>query len=247
MLTLFPFEADFYHEHNVPVEFVGHPLANELSNDHDVESARQELGLSSGKETVAIMPGSRGGEVSLIAPAFLQAARLSFQKQPELQFVIPAANELRYQQISKLLEDYSDVPITLVLGKSQLVMKASNALMIASGTTSLEAMLLGKPTIVGYRMAWLSYKIISSLVKVDYIALPNLLANKLLIPEFIQENLVPEQVCDTLLKILNDAQYVESIKSEFDELSVKLRRNASLQAANAIFALINTPASGKIT
>ncbi|WP_353302117.1 lipid-A-disaccharide synthase [Sessilibacter corallicola] len=238
MLTLFPFEANFYREHNVAVKFVGHPLANELSDDQDTKAACSLLGLDPNKQTLAIMPGSRESEVRLIAPAFLDCAQTLSEQRSDLQFIVPAANEKRYKQLTELLKNYPNLPITLVLGDSKTVMTASDILLIASGTTSLEAMLLGKPTIIGYKMAWLSFKIMSSLAKINYIGLPNLLADKALMPEFIQDKLIADDLAEAVLKILDDDAYCASIKKEFSELSSQLRQNASLQAANAVFDLI---------
>ncbi|GAB2196532.1 lipid-A-disaccharide synthase [Sessilibacter sp. MAH4] len=239
MLTLLPFEAEFYKDHNVAVEFVGHPLANEFTHLHSQTAAQQQLHLKPTAKTIAIMPGSREAEVRLIAPEFLQAAAIIHAVDSEFQFVIPAANEKRFAQLQELLKQYDSLPVTLVLKQSKEAMMASNFVMIASGTTTLEAMLLGKPMVIGYRMAWLSFQIMKALAKIKHVGLPNLLAGKTIVPELLQNDLSAQGVADVALEAFSNPNKTELLTEEFHRLSQQLRQNANLKAADAILKLIS--------
>lgn len=236
MLCLLPFEAQFYREHQVPVHFVGHPLADSIELEHDRNAARQQLQLDSTAPLVALMPGSRGGEVARLGALFLQTARLLHQRQPELRFVLPAANALRRVQLEALLADFADVPVTLLDGQSQLALQACDAVLIASGTATLEAMLFKRPMVVAYRLAGLTYRILKLMVKSRYFALPNLLAGEALVPEFIQHAATAENLAGAIEQQLVDG----SRQTErFLELHKHMRLDASSEAAKAVLALLH--------
>ena len=238
MLTLFPFEAAFYEEHNVPVKFVGHTLADDIPFDPDTDKARQILGVDSAKPVIALLPGSRHGEVSLLGHLFLQVASSLQQKIGPCQFIIPAANNDRKLQIEEQLLSTKDLDVLLVDGNSHLAMEASDAVLLASGTTALEAMLLKKPMVVAYKMAGFSYAIISRLIKTPYVSLPNLLAGKMLVPELIQQEATVDNLVDSLDKtVRNDEVRREEIAS-FYKIHEGLRLNASETAAKAIMGLL---------
>lgn len=235
MLCLLPFEAQFYQEHQVPVRFVGHPLADSIDLAHNQAAARQQLGLNHAAPLVALMPGSRGGEVARLGELFLQTARLLHQRQPGLCFVLPAANEMRRQQLKALLADFTDVPVTLLDGQSQLALQACDAVLIASGTATLEAMLFKRPMVVAYRLAGLTYQILKLMVKSRYFALPNLLAGEALVPEYIQHAATPENLAKAVEQQLRDG----SRQAErFLELHQQLRLDASSEAAKAVLELL---------
>lgn len=238
MLTLLPFEAQFYQQHQVPVCFVGHPLADDIPIEPNQKGARDALGLKPKGKLIALMPGSRGGEVKLLGPVFWQTARWCLQKQPNLQFVVPAANAQRREQIDEQLAQFDELPITVVDGQSHEVMEAADAVLMASGTTTLEAMLLKRPMVVAYKLAWLSFAIISRLVKSPFFSLPNLLANKLLVPEILQTQVIPENLGAALLQYFEEPEKAEKLKQEFTDLHVSIRRSASEKAALAIVDLI---------
>jgi lipid-A-disaccharide synthase len=237
MLTLLPFEASFYEEHNVPVKFVGHTLADDIPLEPNTDKAREALDISNQQPVIALMPGSRGGEVALLGPVFLQVAEQIQQRIGNCLFVIPAANELRKQQIIEQLTAYKHLSVKLLDGQSHLAMEASDAVLLASGTTALEAMLLKKPMVVAYKMAPLSYAIISRLVKSPYIALPNLLANTMLVPELLQDDASIENLTQALERALNDKQLREHQIQQFHQLHLHIRCNASQTAAEAIMRL----------
>jgi len=156
MLTLLPFEAKFYEQHQVPVAFVGHHLADEIPLQIDQKAARESLHIAPDARVVALLPGSRSGEVERLGTIFMQMAALCFARDPTLQFVIPAANADRYRQLHLQLSSFVDYPIQLVNGRSQLVMSAADVVVMASGTTTLEALLLKRPMIIAYKVAGLS-------------------------------------------------------------------------------------------
>ncbi|WP_250462039.1 lipid-A-disaccharide synthase [Microbulbifer litoralis] len=238
MLTLLPFEADFYREHQVPVTFVGHPLADEIPLQVDTAAAREELGFAPGGRVVALLPGSRGGEVKLLGPLFLQAARWCHQRRPELRFVLPAANEQRLAELKQLLENYGDLPVTLLDGNSHGAVSAADNVLIASGTATLETMLLKKPMVVAYKMAGLSYAIFSRMLHTSWVSLPNLLAQRELVPEILQDDATPENLGAALLQFYDDPLLYDQLQREFDDLHQQLRRNASARAADAVCQLI---------
>lgn len=239
MLTLFPFEARFYEEHQVPVAFVGHPLADRIAMEPDTLAARQNLGLDADKPVLAILPGSRGGEVERLGTLFLEAARWLQARRPDIQLVIPCVNRDREKQVQALAQSLAvKLPVTLVRGRSREVMEASDVVLLASGTATLEAMLLKKPMVVGYRLSNFSYKLLSRLVKVSWVALPNLLAKKELVPELLQDDATPEALGAAVLERLENEQERERLHLAFSELHETLRQGADERAAAAISELL---------
>ena len=234
MLALFPFEARFYEEHAVPVRFVGHPLANTIALEADRAGARDRLGLPQGASVVALLPGSRGGEVGKLGALFLDTAQRLLQDRPGLRFVLPCASAERRVQIEEMLAG-RNLPVQLLDGASHEALAACDAVLIASGTATLEALLYKRPMVVAYKVAPMTYRILKRLVKSPYISLPNLLAGRLLVPELIQDAATPEALAATLLPLLDDG----SVQTEsFDAIHRALRQDASAQAAEAVLALV---------
>ena len=233
MLTLLPFEAKFYEEQGVPVRFVGHTLADAIPLQADRSAARAELGLPDGP-LIALMPGSRGGEVGRLASVFFDAAERLQALKPGVRFVLPCASPQRRAQIETLLEG-RNLPLTLLDGQSHLALAACDAVLIASGTATLEALLYKRPMVVAYRLAPLTFWILKRMVKSPYISLPNLLAQRLLVPELLQDDATPEALAQTLLPLIDGG---EEQTRGFDEIHRTLRRDASNQAADAVLTLI---------
>ncbi len=249
MLTLLPFEAEFYHQHNVPVTFVGHPLADQFSLSPDEleqqkAEAREKFSLAETDTIVALLPGSRGGEVRQLAVPFIETARWCLHQRKELKFVLPAANEDRKIQLQALLQEYGKgLPITLVDGQSQSVMAAADVVLMASGTTTLEALLMKKPMVVAYRLAGLTFSIVSRLVKSPYFSLPNLLAGEKLVPEVLQDDVRPEMLGPLILERLHDAEKHELLVQRFTDIHQQLRLNASDRAAEVLLKMIDSKVS----
>lgn len=235
MLTLLPFEAKFYQAHQVPVEFVGHPLADSVPMQTDSLPAREQLGLSADVQVVALLPGSRGGEVAKLGALFVDTARFLLAEKPLLRFIIPAANQARRQQLEAILAEAPNLPIEILDGQSQTALQACDAVLIASGTATLEAMLFKKPMVVAYKLAPLSHWLLKKMVKSPYISLPNLLAAEMLVPEFIQDAATPEALGQAVLTQLRDGS---KQTERFAELHQSLRCDASQRAAQAVLQLL---------
>ncbi|MFW9266352.1 lipid-A-disaccharide synthase [Pseudomonas sp. D2-30] len=233
MLTLLPFEARFYEEKGVPVRFVGHTLADTIPLEADRAAARQALGLPEGP-LVALMPGSRGGEVSRLGGLFFDAAERMRTMRPDVRFVLPCASPQRRGQLEALLAG-RDLPVMLLDGQSHQALAACDAVLIASGTATLEALLYKRPMVVAYRLAPLTFWILKRMVKSPYVSLPNLLAQRLLVPELLQDDATAESLANTLLPLIDGG---EEQTRGFDEIHRTLRRDASNQAAEAVLTLI---------
>ncbi|MEK9766536.1 MAG: lipid-A-disaccharide synthase, partial [Thalassolituus sp.] len=239
VLSLFPFEEDFLRRHEVNACCVGHPLADILPQDPDVAAARAELGLTGDASVLAILPGSRGGEVARLCPVFLDTFELCRRQNPGLRGVIPCAGPLRRQQVETFLSGHAAASgITLVDGRSRTVMTAANAVLMASGTATLEAMLLKKPMVVAYKMAPLSFAIISRMLKSPYVSLPNLLAGREVVPELLQHDAEPDKLAAALLERLDDNDTVHQLQETFQFIHRQLKRNADDEAAEAIHLLL---------
>lgn len=246
MLTLLPFEAKFYQEHNVPVEFVGHHLADEIPFVVDKLAARKSLGLPEQGRIVALLPGSRASEVERMGALFMESAVKCLEQDPGLLFVIPSASPDRYRQLHIELNDFVDYPIQLINGHSHEVMAAADVLLLASGTVALEALLLKKPMVVAYKVAPLTFKILSWLVKTPWISLPNLLAQKLLVPELLQDKATPEALSAEVMNYFDNPEQAITLSQTFAQMHLELKRNASGRAAAAIAGLINSPIIAKV-
>ncbi|MBC3373844.1 lipid-A-disaccharide synthase [Pseudomonas sp. SWRI92] len=233
MLTLLPFEARFYEEKGVPVRFVGHTLADTIPLEADRVAARQALGLPDGP-LVALMPGSRGGEVSRLGGLFFDAAERLQAMRPGVRFVLPCASPQRRVQLEALLAG-RDLSVTLLDGQSHQALAACDAVLIASGTATLEALLFKRPMVVAYRLAPLTFWILKRMVKSPYVSLPNLLAQRLLVPELLQDDATADALANTLLPLIDGG---EEQTRGFDEIHRTLRRDASNQAADAVLTLI---------
>lgn len=239
MLALFPFELPIYHQHDIPVTCVGHTLADEIPLDCNPLEARQTLGLELGNAPVfAVLPGSREGEVSRLAPLFIDTIKQIKDKQPDAVFLIPAANEERRQQITDILQQAKAEAI-LIDGQSRTVMAAADAILLASGTAALEAMLVKRPMVVSYKVNKLTYFILSRMIKVPFVSLPNLLANEALVPELLQEAATPENLATSLLKTWGEFKDDENIQSKYLDLHTMLRKNAGETGAKAIITMLD--------
>ena len=238
VLCLFPFEVAFYHKHGVPAVCVGHTLADAIDLETDTHSARQQLGLHQDQPVMAMLPGSREGEVARLGDVFIDAANLIRQKIPNIQFVIPAANEERKSQLLALLEQKKLSGVTLLDGQSREAMAAADTVLLASGTATLEAMLLKKSMVVSYKLSALTAFFVFRMLKQPFVSLPNLLAGKELVPELLQDNATPEKLASACLKLLQSEDGLKNMQAEFLALHKGIRLNADQAAAEAIREII---------
>ena len=236
VLCLFPFEVEFYQRYAVPAVFVGHPLAQQLPLQDNASSARRQLNLDESATYIALLPGSRRGEVQRLLPILLQMAQGVLTHHAHYHFLIPAINQARYQQI---LAEVQQLPqavqshLHLIENRAtesnigRLVMEASNAVVLASGTATLEAMLLHRPMVMVYNLHWLTYWIVKRLIKIPYYSLPNIIAGNAYVPELVQHDATAERIQYTLEQLMHSEQ-AEQQRAEH------LRLHQQLQSANTL-------------
>ncbi len=249
MLTLFPFEVDFYKKHSIKAEFVGHSLADEIPLEVDKSGARKELSLPPNPFILAVLPGSRMGEIKRIAPNFLQALKVLHQEYPDWLFVTPMVNSTVEEAFNSIKQEIApEVPITIINGQSRTLMSASDQILMASGTAVLEGMLVGRPMVAVYRVAPVTAKIIRvfKLIKSKYFTLPNNLADEYLVPELIQEDVTKENILREVEAQFNQSkEQRDHMLNRFNEIHVQLKQNASERAAKALFNLIESKKSSQ--
>lgn len=247
MLTLFPFEAAFYAAHTshpVAARFVGHPLADAIAPPGAEDTALRlrlwsEFNLPAEAQVIALLPGSRETELHRLAAPFIQAAAWCAAQRPALRFIAPQASALTRKLFEQALAQHApQLPVTLIDGRAQDALRVADAALIASGTATLEAMLLRRPMVVAYRMAPLTAWIARRMLKVPWFSLPNLLAGKALVPEFSQEQVTAENLGRALLNCLDDVNRLAEINTAFDAIHRTLRRNADAAAAAALLELL---------
>src|SRR3990167_8045157 len=240
MLTLLPFETAIYDRYHVPARYVGHPLAMQIPLEIDQLAARQALRLTSAGTTdvVAILPGSRQQEIHHMAETFLATAYRCFQVKPHLKFVTSLVNEQHAKQLQEIgRQQFSDLPITVFVGRSREVMAAADVALVTSGTATLETMLFKRPMVIAYRMSAFNYQLAKWLVKTPFIGLPNLLAGRKLVPEFIQHAASPEQLAQAILDYLDHPAKRRELQEVFTNMHTELRDQAQSPAA-AIVGLL---------
>lgn len=238
MLTLFPFEQQLYATHGVEACYVGHPLADRIAPVPDRAAARTRLGLEAGGPVIAVLPGSRAGELARLAPPFLDACELCLREVPALRFVLPAVDERARALLATQLSDRpSGSAFRLLAGDSHAALEAADLALVACGTATLEAMLFKLPMVTAYRMAGISHALISRMLRTRWVALPNILAGEALVPELLQDAVQPRALADELLRLLHDEPRRAVLRARFDALHAQLRCGAAERAAEAVLAL----------
>ncbi len=236
MLVLFPFEEAIYRAAGIPATFIGHPLADEIPADVDQGAARDDLRLPRNAPVIAVLPGSRRSEIERMAPPFILTARLVLERVPDARFLVPLVTRETRDLFEGILyrEQARDLPMSLLFGHAQEALAASDVALATSGTVTLEAALVGRPMVIAYRIAPLSYSIARRLIRVNEMGLPNILAGELVVPEFVQDAATPENLAQALVNLLLDEPVRAAMQARFAELHGVLRRGAAETAARAL-------------
>jgi lipid-A-disaccharide synthase len=241
LLSIFPFEVEFLTKHRVPVCYVGHPLADEIPLENSRTEAREQLGISPQDRVIAILPGSRVSEIKALSETFLAAARQCRARDESCRFLVPLVNERTRGEFQSIRQAFApDLPLTLLTGRSRIVMQAADVVLTASGTATLEALLFKRPMVVAYRLSPITFWIARglNLVKTPYIAMANLLAGEKIAPEFIQHQATPEALCDALFGFLDFPERMEAMQRVCMRVHRELRQDSSRKAAEAIVRLL---------
>ncbi|EQB9156140.1 lipid-A-disaccharide synthase [Morganella morganii] len=235
VLAFLPFEKAFYDKYNVPCRFIGHTMADALPLQPDKTAARDALELDPSAPCLAILPGSRHAEVSMLSGDFLKTAQLLRQSLPDLQIVVPLVNAKRRAEFEAIKQEIApELDVHLLDGRARDAMIASDAALLASGTAALECMLAKCPMVVGYRMKPFTFWLAKRLVKTPYVSLPNLLAGREIVPELLQDECRSDLLANALLPLLQGGEAVDKLRETFLELHQKIRLDADNQAAQAV-------------
>ncbi|PMH41090.1 lipid-A-disaccharide synthase [Vibrio sp. 10N.286.49.B3] len=237
VLAFLPFEKDFYDKYNVACEFIGHTLADSIPLQPDKAQAQELLDLNPDKQWLAVLPGSRGGEMSLIAKPFIETCQRLNAKYPELGFVVAAVNDKRQQQFEQIWQAVApELEFTIIQDTAKNVITASDAVLLASGTVALECMLLKRPMVVGYKVNRLTGWIVQKLMLTDHVSLPNILAGEELVKEYVLDECHPDNLFPATEKILT--QDNQPLIDRFTEMHHWIKKDADQQAAQAVLHLI---------
>ncbi len=242
MLSIFPFETDFLLRHGIPTTFVGHPLADSIAMQPDQTAARHCLGITSREPTViALLPGSRMSEVTRLGPVFLATAQWLVRHHPRLEFIIPCATAAIQSLLhTQIQTQAAGLNIRLFFGQSTDCLAAADAVLLASGTATLETLLHKRPMVVAYKVAPVSAWLAKRLIRTDYIAMPNLIAKRPLVSEFVQHQARPDLLGPAILRLLTEPAHTAELRQAFTTIHQQLRCNANHQAAQAVAKLLAT-------
>lgn len=238
MLCVFPFETAILEKAGVAASYVGHPLADEIPLEPDTEGARRTLGLPESGPVIAVLPGSRRSEIGLIGPTFFEAMALMQQREPGVRFVMPAATPALRALLQPLVDAHPGLALTVVDGQSQVAMTAADAILVKSGTVTLEAALLKKPMVISYKVPWLTGQIMRRQGYLPYVGLPNILAGRFVVPELLQHFATPEALADATLTQLRDDANRRTLTEIFTEMHRVLKQNTSQRAAEVVAGIV---------
>ena len=240
MLTLFPFEPPYYERAAIDVAFVGHPLTDILAQLPRGAAARERLRLPLGAPVFALLPGSRQSELRHKAELFVETAKRIHARIPEAYFLVPlATRETRTLfEIAMYRKEARDLPLSMMFGHAQEAMAAADVVLVASGTATLEAALLGKPMVITYKMPRVSAWLLKGKGYLPYYGLPNILAGEFVVPEFIQDDATPENLEQALINVLADRSLKAALERKFAAMAASLRHGAAEYAARAVLPLL---------
>ena len=242
VLALFPMEPPLYEKAGIPVTYVGHPFADQIPLETDRYAVREKLALLLDLPVIALLPGSRRGELEKMAATFVRTARLIREKYlPNAQFVVPlTTRETRLQFETAIFEEQAgDVPFRLLFGHAREALGAADISLVASGTATLEAALIKRPMVITYKMAAFNYWLGKRLVYLPYVGLPNVLAGRFVVPEILQDQATPENLAEALFKLYADKENAAAVAETFTEIHLQLRQNNAEKAADAVLACLN--------
>jgi len=240
MLTLFPFEEPLYRNAGIAVTCIGHPLADALSHGPSGSRAREQLRIGSDERVLAILPGSRQSEIQMMAPIFVDVAKQLHAMDPKLRFLVPLVTRPTRDLFEEILyrREANELPLTMLYGHAHEAMAAADVVLAASGTATLEAVLIGRPVVISYRVTPLTYKIVMSLIRTPFFGLPNILAGTALCPEFIQDDATPDNLAQATLNLLQDERLRMTLSDRFVEIRDRLALGAADRAAEVIASYI---------
>lgn len=240
MLVLLPFEEQIYRDAGIPVTFIGHPLADEIPAQIDHDAVREHLRLPAGVPVITLLPGSRQSELEQMAEPLIETARLIHQQLPQARFLVPLATRETRDLFERVLyeRDANQLPLQMLFGHAHDALAASDIALATSGTVTLEAALMRCPMIIAYRVAPMSYAIAKRVIKVKYIGLPNILCDEWVAPEFIQDEMSPQNLAQAALNLLHDTKARAAITGRFSRVHAQMKCNAAERAAAALAGLI---------
>ena len=236
ILTLFPHEAKIYQEAGVPVDYVGHPLADMIPEQPQREQMRETMRIPQSAKVFAMLPGSRQGEVKRLANTFIETAKLVYLQHPEARFLVPLASRETRGIFEQALHDCDalELPLTMLFGHAQDAMVAADGVLVASGTATLEVALVKRPMVITYKLNALTYRLMKPKGYMPYYGLPNILCGRFVVPELMQDDATPENLTQALLNLVNDKNAVAALEQTFLELHRTLRQNTAQKAATTI-------------
>ncbi len=242
VLALFPMEPPLYEKEHIPVTYVGHPLADIIPLETSQCAVREMLGIARDVPVFALLPGSRKGELEMMADTFVQTAKIIRQRfLPNALFVVPlATRETRLQfEMAIYQQQAGDIPFRLLFGHAQEALGAADVSLVASGTATLEAALIKRPMVITYKIAKLSYWIMKRMAYQAFVGLPNVLAGRAIVPEILQDQATPENLAEALVGLYEDKENAAAIAEAFTEIHLQLRQNTAEKAANAVIECLN--------
>ena len=241
VLALFPMEPPLYEKERIPVTYVGHPLADIIPLETSKLAVREKLAMPRDVPVFALLPGSRQGELAMMADTFVQTAKIIRERLPNALFVVPlTTRETRLQfEMAIYNQQAADIPFRLLFGHAQDALGAADVSLVASGTATLEAALIKRPMVITYKIAKLSYWIMKRMAYQPFVGLPNVLAGREVVPEILQDQATPENLAEALVKLYEDKENAEVVADVFTEIHYRLRQNTAEKAANAVIECLN--------
>lgn len=241
ILAIYPFEPKLYEGTPVQCTYVGHPLADVIPLSIDQVAIREKLGIRQSRPVIALLPGSRQSELHFMAETFIETAKLLLQRFPDVQFLVPLVSRETRQQFEaaqwKLKAD--ELPLTLMFGHAAEAIAASDAVLVASGTATLETALVGRPMVIAYKMSPWSWRLMRGMRYLPWVGLPNILAGRYVVPEFLQDEANPENLAQALGNLMIDGQVRAGIRRVFHDLHCRLRQNTAEKAAAAVLPYLS--------